>query len=63
MEGLTFKPKINARSAEKHSDQHFSERLYNKEGVAKRREKEFKCVVQPMLAAPLALFQRPPPLD
>ena len=44
MEGLTFKPKINARSAEKHSDQHFSERLYNKEGVAKRREKEFKCV-------------------
>ena len=45
MEGLTFKPHINARSAEKQSDKHFSERLYNKAGVAKRREKEFKCVL------------------
>ncbi len=41
-EGLTFKPSINARSAEKQSSQHFSDRLYNKEIVAKRREKEFK---------------------
>ncbi len=43
-EGLTFQPKINPRSSEKHSDRPFSERLYDPSSVSRRRQEDNKCV-------------------